>query len=146
MHKHTNNPSTVDAIITKNGKILLIKRGHDPFKGQFALPGGFVDYEERVEQALIREVKEELNLDAIPIAILGVYSGPDRDPRGPVISTVFICEFSGTPQAGDDAAAFEWLELDKLDQISLAFDHNTILDHYIRWKIERGTYWSTKSL
>jgi ADP-ribose pyrophosphatase YjhB (NUDIX family) len=145
MSKYKINPSTVDAIIEKDEKLLLIRRGHDPFRGKLALPGGFVDYGERVEEALVREVKEELDLEAIPLTILGVYSGPDRDPRGPVISTVFICEFNGTPQSGDDAAAFEWLELDKLEQITLAFDHNTIIDHYIKWKIERETYWSTKS-
>ena len=77
---------TVDAIITKNDKILLIKRRRKPFKDFWALPGGFVNYGEKVEDAVIREVLEETNLECKIEKLLGVYSDPNRDPRGHTVS------------------------------------------------------------
>ncbi|MCK5038278.1 MAG: NUDIX hydrolase, partial [Thermoplasmata archaeon] len=99
------NPAlTVDAIILIDDKLLLIQRGNDPFKGYYALPGGFVEYGERVEEAVEREVKEETGLDAEVQELIGVYSAPDRDPRGHTISVVFHLEvIGGELKAGDDA-------------------------------------------
>jgi 8-oxo-dGTP diphosphatase len=89
--KHYKNPTpTVDAIIHKNSQILLIERKKEPFKGYMVLPGGFVNEGERVEDAAKREVKEETSLDIVLLEILGIYSEPKRDPRGHVMSTVFI--------------------------------------------------------
>jgi len=89
--KHYKNPTpTVDAINHKNSQILLIERKKEPFKGYMVLPGGFVNEGERVEDAAKREVKEETSLDIVLLEILGVYSEPKRDPRGHVMSTVFI--------------------------------------------------------
>ncbi|MHA2502754.1 MAG: NUDIX domain-containing protein [Candidatus Kariarchaeaceae archaeon] len=135
-------PDTVDAILEQDGKIAMIRRKKDPFRGQLALPGGFVDYGERVEEALVREVKEELGVEADIITILGVYSGMDRDPRGPTISTVFICSFEGIPVAGDDAESFEWYN--PQNRKDLAFDHNKIIEDFILWKENKSTFWSTK--
>lgn len=138
------NPTTVDAIIERESRILLIQRGNDPFGGYFALPGGFVDYGETVESAVKREAQEELSLTVTPTAILGVYSGPDRDPRGPVISTVFICTAVGHVQAGDDAASFDWVHVDNIHELDLAFDHSQILSDYQQWKVNNGSYWTNK--
>jgi len=89
--QHYKNPTpTVDAIIQKNSQILLVKRKKEPFKGYLVLPGGFVNEGERVEDAVKREIKEETSLDIELIDILGVYSEPERDPRGHIMSTVFI--------------------------------------------------------
>jgi 8-oxo-dGTP diphosphatase len=89
--KHYKNPTpTVDAINHKNSQILLIERKKEPFKGYMVLPGGFVNEGERVEDAAKREVKEETSLDIVLLEILGIYSEPKRDPRGHVMSTVFI--------------------------------------------------------
>ena len=140
-----NIPSlTVDAIIENDEAILMIRRKNETFDGYLALPGGFVDYGERVEDAVQREIMEELNLKINPLEILGVYSEKGRDPRGHTISTVFICAFEGTPKAGDDALSFEWIHLENLDTEDLAFDHSKIIIDYKLWKERKGTYWSSK--
>lgn len=144
MGEHNNPPLTVDAIIEKDGAILMIRRKGDTYDGYLALPGGFVDYNETVENAVKREVKEELGVEVVPSAILGVYSDPNRDPRGHVISTVFICEFKGSPVAGDDASDFGWVKLDNIDKENLAFDHSEIIRDYIIWKKQGETFWSSK--
>ncbi len=122
----------------------MIRRKSDTFNNYLAIPGGFVDYGEAVEDAAIREAKEEINVDINLKAILGVYSAPGRDPRGPVISTVFIASFSGEIKAGDDASDYEWLDLNKIDNEKLAFDHKKILHDYIKWKTSGETFWSSK--
>ena len=126
------NPSlTVDAIILVDGKLLLIQRGEDSFKGQYALPGGFVEYGESVEEAVEREVKEETGLDAEVRELVGVYSAPDRDPRGHTVSVVFYLTYiGGQPKAGDDAALVKFFEPDKLPE--LAFDHSRIIEDFLR--------------
>ena len=136
--------TTVDAIIEKDGKILMIRRKSDTFNDHLALPGGFVDYGEAVEHAVKREVLEELGVTATPLDILGVYSDPKRDPRGHVISIIFVCSFSGKIKAGDDAKSFEWVALENIKKEKLAFDHLQILNHYIIWKRNKGSYWSNK--
>jgi len=118
----------VDGIITKDEKILLIKRKNEPFKGKWALPGGFVEYGERVEEAVLREIKEETGLDAKIKKLLGVYSDPNRDPRGHTISIVFILEGKGKAKGGDDAEEAKFFELKKLPP--LAFDHKKIVDDF----------------
>jgi ADP-ribose pyrophosphatase YjhB (NUDIX family) len=89
--KEYKNPiPTVDAIIQNSNSILLVKRSKDPYKNQFALPGGFVNEGETIEEAIKREVYEETSLEVHPIDILGVYSDPKRDPRGHIMTVVFI--------------------------------------------------------
>ena len=126
------NPAlTVDAIILIDDKLLLIQRGNDPFKGYYALPGGFVGYGERVEDAVEREVKEETGLDAEVQELMGVYSAPDRDPRGHTISVVFHLEvIGGKLKAGDDAVGVKLFELDELPE--LAFDHSDIIWDFLQ--------------
>ena len=148
--KHYKNPTpTVDAIIQKNSQILLIERKKEPFKGYTVLPGGFVNEGERVEDAAKREVKEETSLDIVLLEILGVYSEPRRDPRGHVMSTVFIGKISKRSSkvdaiAQDDAAAIEWLDLKEVVDTKFGFDHGKIIADYIRWKQIGGTFWSSK--
>jgi ADP-ribose pyrophosphatase YjhB (NUDIX family) len=136
---------SVDMIIEKDGKIVLIKRNHDPWKGSWALPGGFVDEGETIEEAAVREGKEETNLEAKPKEILGVYSDPSRDPRGHVVSTTFIMEVvSGDLKGRDDAKIAEWVSLEEIEIDKLAADHGKILNDFKTWKEKRGTFWSTK--
>lgn len=115
----------VDGVLIRNKKVLLIKRLNEPFKGKWALPGGFVEYGERVEEAIIREFEEETGIRARVKKLLGVYSDPDRDPRGHTISVVFLLEGEGEPNAGDDAVEAKFFDLEKLP--SLAFDHEKII-------------------
>jgi 8-oxo-dGTP diphosphatase len=148
--KHYKNPTpTVDAIIQKNSQILLIERKKEPFKGYLVLPGGFVNEGERVEDAAKREAKEETSLDIVLLEILGVYSEPGRDPRGHVMSTVFIGEISKVSYkvdaiAQDDAAAIEWLNLEEVVNTRFGFDHRRIIIDYVKWKQFGGTFWSSK--
>ena len=118
---------TVDAVIKHtDGGIILIERGYDPFRGCWALPGGFVEVGETVEAACIREVKEETGLDVRIIKLIGVYSDPKRDPRGHTVSVIYLCEtLSGELAGGDDAAKAQ--SFTDLADIDLAFDHNLVL-------------------
>ncbi len=121
---------TVDGVIIKDGKILLIKRKNEPFKGAWALPGGFVEYGETVEKAVLREVKEETGMDAKIKKLVGVYSDPARDPRGHTISIVFLLEAEGRSKAGSDAKEAKFFDLNDLP--SLAFDHKKIIEDAIQ--------------
>jgi len=121
---------TVDGVIIKNGKVLLIKRRNEPFKGRWALPGGFVEYGETVEDAVLREVKEETGMDAEIKKLVGVYSDPSRDPRGHTISIVFLLEGKGDVMAGDDAVEAKFFDLNELPP--LAFDHEKIIKDAIQ--------------
>ncbi|HXX35944.1 MAG TPA: NUDIX hydrolase [Thermodesulfobacteriota bacterium] len=126
-----HNPiPTVDIIIEIESKgIVLVKRKNPP-QG-WAIPGGFVDYGESLEEAAVREAKEETNLDVKLIRQLHTYSDPKRDPRHHSISTVYIAKAEGIPQAEDDAAEIGIFSESNLpDQI--AFDHRSILKDYFK--------------
>ena len=145
MKAYRNPVPTVDAIIQCSRSVLLVKRKKDPYKGLLALPGGFVNEGETVEDAVIREVCEETSLEIHPIEILGVYSDPNRDPRGHILSVVFIgIIVDGIPTANDDAQEVQWVDIDKLDSYRIAFDHRLILYDYIVWKNNGGTFWTSK--
>lgn len=116
---------TVDAIIPYKDKLLLIKRKNDPFKDHYALPGGIVEYGEKIEDALLREVEEEVGVKGKIYKLSGVYSEPARDPRGHFVSVCFIVLPEGEPRAGSDAKAVELFGLDALPK--LAFDHEKII-------------------
>lgn len=141
-----NPVSVVDAIIEKDGKVVLIQRGKEPFKGRLALPGGHVKYREMVEDAVVREIKEETGLEIEPLEILGVYSDPQRDPRDPNrIDTVFIAKLiSGEPKADSDAKEAGFFDPEKLKKEELAFDHFQIIGDYLKYKKQKRTYWSTR--
>ena len=123
----------------------MIRRKKDPFKGQLALPGGFVNEGETVEDAMKREALEETSLEVEPIDILGVYSDPKRDPRKHIMSVIFVgIIIGGSDRAGDDAESIEWIDLADIEKQQIAFDHVTILRDYKKWKVSSGTFWSTK--
>ncbi len=126
--KAYRNPfPTVDIIIELAHGIVLVERKNEPFG--WALPGGFVDYGETLEDAAIREAREETSLDISNLRLLGCYSDPARDPRQHNISTVYVAEANGTPRAGDDAAHLEIFPLTALPS-PLCFDHGKILADY----------------
>ena len=109
--------------------IVLIKRKNPPLG--FALPGGFVDRGERVEDALRREMKEEINLNVKIDKLLGVYSDPNRDPRLHTVSCVFICSACDLPKAGDDAKEAFIIKLEDIPWNELVFDHANILRDFL---------------
>ena len=137
---------SVGGVVRCGNKALLVRRALNggPGSGTWALPGGFVDFGELVEQAAVREAKEEVGIDVIPQSILGIYSGDKRDPRGPTVSVVFICKYKGEIIAGDDASSYGWLKLKDIEKSDLAFDHKEIIKDYFIWKLEKGTYWTSK--
>jgi 8-oxo-dGTP diphosphatase len=115
----------------RSHRIVLIRRKNRPFG--WALPGGFVDYGETVEQAAVREAKEETGLDIELVRQFHVYSEPDRDPRGHMMSTVFVARASGVPRGGDDAkeaVAFPPGEMPE----DIVFDHRQIIEDYLASK------------
>jgi ADP-ribose pyrophosphatase YjhB (NUDIX family) len=121
--------ATVDVIVEVDGGIVLIRRRNPPHG--WAIPGGFIDAGERAEDAARREMREETTLDVELVDLLGVYSDPGRDARGPTISTVYVGRARGRPQAADDAAgAGVFGELDL--PAPLVFDHARILADYFR--------------
>ena len=126
---HSENPvPTVDLIIELKGRgILLIERKNLP--SGWALPGGYVDYGESLEQAAIREAKEETSLDVKLLRQFHAYSNPDRDPRQHNITIVFIAEAEGEPVAADDASNVGIFTREILPK-ELAFDHAEILKDY----------------
>jgi 8-oxo-dGTP diphosphatase len=133
----------VDAIIHRNEEIVLVKR-KEPVVA-IALPGGFVEWGESVENAVLREVKEETGLNVELESILGVYSAPERDPRGHVATVVFVCKpVGGELKCSDEHLSVDWYKLSDLDFSQLAVDHGKILRDYLTWKKEKGTYWSAK--
>lgn len=117
---------TVDAVILLNGEIVLIRRKNEPYKGMYALPGGFVEIGETTEQAVEREAKEETGLSVKIIEMLGVYSDPSRDPRGHTVSVVFLTTGEGIPKADTDAEDVKVFAPDSLPE--LAFDHKKIIE------------------
>jgi ADP-ribose pyrophosphatase YjhB (NUDIX family) len=147
--KNGRNPiPRVDAIIhNEKNQILFVKRTNDPFKYRISLPGGLVNYGERIEDALRREVKEETSLNIEPLEILGVYSDPDRDPRGHVISIVFVCLIMDNlkDKDGNDAGEMRWINLNEIENNTYAFDHKMIIEDYLKWRFQDSTHWSSKN-
>ena len=121
----------VDVIIKRaDDSIVLVKRKNPPFKDFYAIPGGFVEYGETVDAAAFREVREETGLDVRILKLLGVYSDPDRDPRGHVVSIVYLAEeIGGTLRPSTDAK-----DADAFKKIpkKLAFDHHKILKNSLK--------------
>ncbi len=122
---------TVDIIVVKDNKILLIKRANNPFKDMWAFPGGFMDMDEELETAAKRELIEETGIEVDNIKQFKTYSSVDRDPRHRTISTVFyhVTNKELIATAGDDAADAKWWDINELP--ALAFDHQLITEEFI---------------
>ena len=123
---------TVDGILIQDHAVLLIQRKQSPYEGSWALPGGFVEYGEKTEDAVIRELAEETGLQVTIHGLLGVYSDPHRDPRGHTVTIVYLMNVvGGKLESGDDACDAKFFELEKLPE--LAFDHDKIINDVNRW-------------
>lgn len=129
--RYSNRGLAVDAIIVRDGQVLLIERKNDPYKGHWATPGGFVDFDETVEQALAREVKEETGLTVKEHSLLRIASDPARDPRQ-VVCAVFLVTVppDEVAVAGDDANSVCWFSFDAIPK-ELAFDHGKHLSFLV---------------
>jgi 8-oxo-dGTP diphosphatase len=123
-------PFACDMVLVENGKVLLIRRGHDPFRGEWAVPGGRIEDDETAEGCARREMKEETGLEVEPVRLIGVYSDPKRDPRGIIVAAYLVKRTGGSLRAGDDAAEAAWFPLDGIPK--LCTDHNRIVDDALR--------------
>ncbi len=138
-YEHPRPAVTVDlAVFALDGadlRVLLVRRKHDPFAGSWALPGGFLEIDEPIEAGARRELREETGYDAAgPLASLGVYGDPGRDPRGRTISLAHAAILGGGParvRGGDDAAEAAWRVA--LGAGPLAFDHDAMLAQALAW-------------
>jgi 8-oxo-dGTP diphosphatase len=124
---------TVDAAVFTQSdgrtRVLLINRGNEPFKGKWAMPGGFVNMDEELEDAVVRELEEETGVTGVHLVQMRTFGTVGRDPRGRQITIVFMGIAAGNQtklQAGDDAAQAEWFDIDELPE-DMAFDHNDVL-------------------
>jgi len=118
---------TVDGALIENNSILLIKRKNNPYKNNWALPGGFLEYGEKAEVGVVREIYEETGLKTKVSDLFGVYSDPNRDPRGHTVTIVYLLNrISGVVKGGDDASDARFFSLDDLP--SLSFDHDKIIE------------------
>jgi len=129
-YKYPRMLVTVDIIVFLNNNILLIQRKNEPFKGFYALPGGFVEMNETLKEAASRELFEETGLKGIELTQLSAFDKVDRDPRDRNISIVFYgftTNENSSILGGDDAENAQWISIDNLPK--LAFDHNEIIEY-----------------
>jgi 8-oxo-dGTP diphosphatase len=138
---------TVDLVIftiaDNDLKVLLIRRGGEPFKNLWALPGGFVEIDESLEKAAARELKEEAGVSGVYLEQLYTFGAPKRDPRGRVISVSYFALVDAEQQrirAASDAAEAEWHSV--FNSPKLAFDHKKILDYAV-WRLRNKIEWTT---
>ncbi|MFZ0034315.1 MAG: NUDIX hydrolase [Sedimentisphaerales bacterium] len=127
--------AAVFSFFRDGARLLFIKRKNEPFKGRWALPGGFVDIDEELDDAVARELFEEAGLSGIALEQMHTFGKPGRDPRGRQITIVFMgvaSEKQRKIRAGDDAAEARWFDIGKLPK-DLAFDHNEV----VRFAIEK---------
>lgn len=132
---------TVDAVLLKGDEVLLIRRAREPFKGMWALPGGFVDVGEPLEDAVRRELMEETGLRGDVVDMLGAWGDPKRDPRGHIVTMVFVLKVSGIVDVAIEEGEVQearWFSLDKLPD--LAADHGDILAAARRWLARPGNF------
>ncbi len=125
-------PTVACDIVVLSGKpdrfVLLVKRAKEPFKGKWALPGGFMEWDESCEQCAARELNEETSLKDVDLKLLGVFSEPGRDPRGTIVSVAYVGHIDHTNtliKAGDDAAETAWFSVHTPP--TLGFDHADII-------------------
>ena len=131
---------TVDAWIRdRRGRLLLVQRGRPPFKGRWGLPGGFCEWRETTEACCAREALEETGVKVRVGRLLGVYSDPDRDPRGHNVTVLYEARpLSGKAKGGDDAAEARWFAPKELRRLSYAFDHGKIIREQLRRRRAAG--------
>lgn len=134
MGKYRNPSVTTDIFIyDENENFILIKRKNEPYKDFWALPGGFVDYGESVEDAAVREALEETSINVKLERLIGVYSNPDRDPRRHTISITYAAKGDmDKRKADDDACDINIFSRDDLEKIDIAFDHKEIINDCLK--------------
>jgi 8-oxo-dGTP diphosphatase len=136
------------AVINEKGEVLMIKRKGETFKGYWAFPGGRMDYGESPESGVLRELKEECNLDGEDPELIGVFGKKGRDPRKHTVSIFYYVKVKdvSTLQAGDDAGEAKWIPVSDLQtkKYELAFDHSELVRTFVDWQSRRYKNKKTK--
>jgi len=130
--------AAVFSFVRGKAKLLLVKRKHDPYKGHWAIPGGFVEIGEELEDAVVRELAEETGLRDLPLEQMRAFGAVGRDPRGRTITVVFMGIAAAEQiivKGGDDAAEARWFDIDDLPE-NMAFDH-TVIARFAIGKLKR---------
>ena len=131
---YSNPAVAVDAVALREGEsgteVLLIRRGGEPWKGRLAFPGGFVDYGEDPERAVLRELEEETGVDGFDPVALAIHGDPDRDPRKHIIALFYLIDVDpeAVPRGGDDAADAAWVPIAGLTADQVAGSHIRIIE------------------
>jgi 8-oxo-dGTP diphosphatase len=120
---------TVDAFVNdRRGRLLLVRRGRPPFRGRWALPGGFCEWKETTQVCCARETLEETGMTVTVGKLLGVYSDPERDPRGHTVTVLYAARpVRGEAKGSDDAAEARWFTREEIRGLDFAFDHGEII-------------------
>ena len=131
--EYRNPALAVDAAVRRGDEVLLIQRGNEPWKGAWALPGGFVDYGEDPTDAVLRELEEETGLKGEIVRLLDAKGDPARDPRKHIVSIVYLIEAEGVPVGADDAADARFWPIDLVldGELPIAGDHMEILRDWL---------------
>lgn len=132
MKREHNCYLAADSLVFVGNEVLLVQRKNEPFRGKWAVPGGFVDPDERLEAAARRELEEETGLKNVPLKLFAAYGEPGRDPRGRTVTFVYWARLREKPEAkaADDAEDCRWFDLEHLP--GLAFDHDQVLKDAMR--------------
>jgi 8-oxo-dGTP diphosphatase len=143
-----NKTINIIAILhNEKNQILAIKKKVGHFKNYLSLPGGFVNFKERIEDTLKREVNEKLSLIIEPLDILGVYSDFKGNNNEIIISIVFICliiDHLSEEKKGEREEESLWIDLKNISKYEFASDHKLIIGDYLKWRNHSCTYWSSK--
>lgn len=127
-----------DGVVLNKGKVLLIKRSIKPYKGFWTIPGGHIDFGETSQDSLIREIKEETNIDVEIVGLIKIYDDPKRDPWGHIISIAYLCEPIDTNTIfieNEEVESLYWCDINELPE-NIGFDHRLMIDDGIRMKDE----------
>jgi len=125
-----------DGVILNKGKVLLIKRKIKPFKGFWTIPGGHIDFGETSRESVIREIKEETNIDVEVVNLIKIYDNPKRDPWGHIISIAYLCEPVNTNSLfieNEEVESLYWCDINKLPD-NIGFDHRIMINDAIKMK------------
>ncbi len=133
--RYQSRVATVDAVVLDGKKVLLIRRANEPYKDYWALPGGYMDFDESAGEACLRELEEETGLKGKSLNFIGEFSQPGRHPEQCISLAFLISGWDGTPTAADDARALKWFRLKSLPH-NLAFDHQKIIEYAASFRPE----------
>lgn len=130
--RYNSRNVVLHALVMRKKQVLMVRRGLNPMKGYWALVGGYLDWDETVEQCVLRELEEEVSVRGKIVSLLGIYDDPKRDKDGRQnVGITYVVEVEGEPRVGEEVTAVKWFAFDKLPE-EIAFDHRRMIEDYMR--------------